>query len=487
MEWNLVDEYFRDNRLVIQHLDSYNKFVYSGIQNIINNIGTIEPNVENYKLKFGAVRLDKPTIVEADGSRRQILPAEARMRNLTYAAPVFLEFMQIIGEVERRYPQEVFIGELPVMLKSKLCHLDNMTEEELIEAGEDPYDPGGYFVINGSERVLVSIEDLAPNRIMVSNEKDGAVVTSKVFSTRFGFRARCVLERSANGELTVVFPAAPKDLNLITVLRALGLHPTQSITNSFSDELEVQNDILLNMEIDQTTETQNALEAIGKKAAVGQAKVYQLKRAEILLDNYLLPHIGVEPNMRLAKAYYLCKMTEKAISVAYDKSAPDDKDHYANKRIKLAGNLMEELFRYAFQFLIKDIAYQVERASARGRKLVIQTLVRPDALTERIRYSMATGNWIAGQTGVSQLLDRTNYLSTVSHLRRIISPLSRRHPHFMARDLHGTHWGKLCPNESPEGPSCALVKNMALLCDISTGDNEDNIENMLKKMNVKIE
>jgi len=487
MEWNLVDEYFRDNRLVIQHLDSYNKFVYSGIQNIINNIGTIEPNVENYKLKFGAVRLDKPTIVEADGSRRQILPAEARMRNLTYAAPVFLEFMQIIGEVERRYPQEVFIGELPVMLKSKLCHLDNMTEEELIEAGEDPYDPGGYFVINGSERVLVSIEDLAPNRIMVSNEKDGAVVTSKVFSTRFGFRARCVLERSANGELTVVFPAAPKDLNLITVLRALGLHPTQSITNSFSDELEVQNDILLNMEIDQTTGTQNALEAIGKKAAVGQAKVYQLKRAEILLDNYLLPHIGVESNMRLAKAYYLCKMTEKAISVAYDKSAPDDKDHYANKRIKLAGNLMEELFRYAFQFLIKDIAYQVERASARGRKLVIQTLVRPDALTERIRYSMATGNWIAGQTGVSQLLDRTNYLSTVSHLRRIISPLSRRHPHFMARDLHGTHWGKLCPNESPEGPSCALVKNMALLCDISTGDNEDNIENMLKKMNVKIE
>ena len=487
MKWDLVDEYFRDNKLVLQHLDSYNKFVESGIQNIINSIGAIEPNVENYKLKFGAVRLDKPTIVEADGSRRQILPAEARLRNLTYAAPVFLEFIQIIGGVERRYPQEVFIGELPVMLKSKLCHLDNMTDDELIEAGEDPNDPGGYFVINGSERVLVSIEDLAPNRIMVSKEKDGALVTSKVFSTRFGFRARCVVERSTNGELTVVFPAAPKDLNLITVLRALGLHPNQTILNSFATELEVQNDILLNMEIDQTTNTQNALEAIGKKAAVGQAKVYQLKRAEILLDNYLLPHIGVDPNLRLAKAYYLCKMTEKAIDVAYDKTVSDDKDHYANKRIKLAGNLMEELFRYAFQFLIKDIAYQVERASARGRKLVIQTLVRPDALTERIRYSMATGNWIAGQTGVSQLLDRTNYLSTVSHLRRIISPLSRRHPHFKARDLHGTHWGKLCPNESPEGPSCALVKNMALLCDISTGDNEGNMENILKKMSVKIE
>ena len=487
MKWDLVDEYFRDNKLVVQHLDSYNKFVDSGIQNIIDNISSIDPNVENYKLKFGRVRLDKPTIVEADGSRRQILPAEARMRNLTYAAPVFLEFIQIVGGIERRYPQEVFIGELPVMLKSKLCHLDNMTEDELIDAGEDPNDPGGYFVINGSERVLVSIEDLAPNRIMVSKEKDGALVTSKVFSTRFGFRARCVVERSSNGELSVVFPAAPKDLNLITVLRALGLHPNQNILNSFTDDLEVQNDMLLNMEIDQTTGTANAMESIGKKAAVGQAKVYQLKRAEILLDNYLLPHIGVDPSMRLNKAYYLCKMTEKAIDVASGNATSDDKDHYANKRIKLAGNLMEELFRYAFQFLIKDIAYQVERASARGRKLVIQTLVRPDALSERIKYSMATGNWIAGQTGVSQLLDRTNYLSTISHLRRIISPLSRRHPHFKARDLHGTHWGKLCPNESPEGPSCALVKNMALLCDISTGDSEGNIENLLKKMNVKIE
>jgi DNA-directed RNA polymerase beta subunit len=487
MKWDLVDEYFRDNKLVVQHLDSYNKFVDSGIQNIIDNISSIDPNVENYKLKFGRVRLDKPTIVEADGSRRQILAAEARMRNLTYAAPVFLEFIQIVGGIERRYPQEVFIGELPVMLKSKLCHLDNMTEDELIDAGEDPNDPGGYFVINGSERVLVSIEDLAPNRIMVSKEKDGALVTSKVFSTRFGFRARCVVERSSNGELSVVFPAAPKDLNLITVLRALGLHPNQNILNSFTDDLEVQNDMLLNMEIDQTTGTANAMESIGKKAAVGQAKVYQLKRAEILLDNYLLPHIGVDPSMRLNKAYYLCKMTEKAIDVASGNATSDDKDHYANKRIKLAGNLMEELFRYAFQFLIKDIAYQVERASARGRKLVIQTLVRPDALTERIKYSMATGNWIAGQTGVSQLLDRTNYLSTISHLRRIISPLSRRHPHFKARDLHGTHWGKLCPNESPEGPSCALVKNMALLCDISTGDSEGNVENILKKMNVRIE
>ncbi|MFH1448403.1 MAG: DNA-directed RNA polymerase subunit B'' [Candidatus Micrarchaeota archaeon] len=487
MDDGLLNAYFRENTLVKQHLDSYKKFLDFGIQEIVDKVGQVEPNIEGYKLKFGRIRLEKPMIVEADGSRRPITPMEARLRNLTYAAPVFLQITPVIHDVERRGFNEVFIGELPVMVKSKLCHLDGLNKDELIGAGEDPYDPAGYFIINGSERVLVSIEDLAPNRIMVSQEKDGALVSAKVFSTRFGFRARCVVDRTTEGIMTVTFPAAPSNLELITVLRALGIAKDSEILDAFIHNKAIKNDILLNLEIDVTKISTDAMERIGKKAAPGQAKEYREKRAEILIDTYLLPHIGVEPKDRIAKAYYLCKMAERAIEVANKRIPQDDKDHYMNKRIKLAGNLMEELFRYAFQFLVKDITYQVERAAARGRRLVVQTLVRPDALSERIRYSMATGNWIAGQTGVSQLLDRTNFLSSTSHLRRIISPLSRKHPHFKARDLHGTHWGKLCPNESPEGPSCALVKNMALLCEISTGEEERTIEEFLRKMDVKFE
>ncbi|VVB66189.1 DNA-directed RNA polymerase subunit B'' [Candidatus Gugararchaeum adminiculabundum] len=484
----LLEAYFRENSLVKQHLDSYNKFVDFSIQRIIDRVGVIEPNIEGYALKFGKVRLEKPMIIEADGSRRAIYPMEARLRNLTYAAPVFLEMIPVINGVERRIFSEVFIGELPVMVRSKLCHLDNATKEDLQEHYEDPNDPGGYFIINGSERVLVSIEDLAPNRIMVTREKDNTLTTAKVFSTHFGFRARCVVERNTEGILKVVFPAAPKDLNLISVLRALGLESDDILLGAFSKDSQVQQDLLLNMEVDASTNAESAFENIGKKAAPGQAVEYRKRRSEVLLDTYLLPHIGVSPEARMAKAFYIVKMTEKAIMVAYKMLPQDDKDHYMNKRIKLTGNLMEELFRYAFQFLVKDIAYQAERASARGRRLAVPTLVRPDALTDRIRYAMATGNWIAGQTGVSQLLDRTNYLSSVSHLRRVISPLSRKHPHFKARDLHGTHWGKLCPNESPEGPSCALVKNMALLCDISTGEeSEKALEEVLQGLGVSME
>jgi len=482
----LLESYFKENSLVKQHLDSYNKFIDSGLQSVIDRVGVIQPSIEGFELKLGTIRVEKPMVVEADGSRRPIYPMEARLRNLTYAAPIFLEIFPVFNGVEKRSYSEVFIGELPVMVRSKLCHLEGLSEEELAEAGEDTSDPGGYFIINGSERVLVSIEDLAPNRIMVSKEKEGTIITSKVFSTRFGFRARCAVERTTDGSLRLVFPAAPKDLSFTSALRVLGLESNKEIQNAFSQDKKVQSDMLLNLETDTTHNYKTAIEYLGKKVAPGQAEDYRVKRSEVLVDTYLLPHIGTTPQERIKKAYYLCKMAERAIKVAYRELTQDDKDHYANKRIKLTGDLMEELFRYAFQFLVKDVAYQSGRADARGRRLIVQTLVRPDALTDRIRYSMATGNWIAGQTGVSQLLDRTSYLATVSHLRRIISPLSRKHPHFKARDLHGTHWGKICPNESPEGPSCALVKNLSLTCSLSIGESEEKVDSVLKKLNIQV-
>ena len=190
MRGELITAYFKDNSLVKQHLDSYNKFIEFSIQNIVDRVGTIQPSVEGFELRFGQIRLDKPKIIEADGAQPATYPSEARLRNLTYAAPIFLEIIPVFNGVERTMFSEVFIGELPVMVKSKLCYLDNMSEDELIAAGEDPADPGGYFIINGSERVLTSIEDLAPNRIMCTREKDNTLITAKVFSTRFGFSAR---------------------------------------------------------------------------------------------------------------------------------------------------------------------------------------------------------------------------------------------------------------------------------------------------------
>lgn len=479
-----MESYFRVNTLVNQQLQSYNKFVDSGIQQVIDRIGKIQTNVEGFELRLGKVRIEQPRYYEVKGGYRQIMPDECRLRNLGYSAPIFLEIIPVFNGVERPVYSDVFIGELPVMLKSKLCYLSNLRREELMENGEDPEDPGGYFVINGSERVLTSIEDLVPNKLMVTKERGGIV--SKIFSTHFGFRARCVVERNNDGIYTVEFPSTPSGISLVQLLRALGMDKDSEIMAAFVQERHMKNDVVLNLENEQSRNREEAVDALSRKLSPGQPPEFRLSRMENLLDNYMLPHLGVSASARADKARYLVKMAERATRVAYREVTPDDKDHYANKRVKLAGDLMEELFRYAFQFLIKDLVYQASRADARGRRLQVHTLIRQDALGDRIKYAMATGNWVAGQTGVSQLLDRVSYLSTISHLRRIISPLSKKHPHFKARDLHGTHIGKLCPNETPEGPSCSLVKNLAIMAEVSIGVDEAEIERVLKSYDVKV-
>jgi len=484
MTHELLEKYLNENKLVKQHLDSYNRFIEEGIPRIVGNVGVIRPNVPNYELKLGKAWVEKPIVIESDSATRPILPMEARQRDLTYAGRVYMEITPIINEIERK-TAIAYIGDIPAMVRSNICYTEGMSRGELIKAGEDPMDPGGYFIINGTERVLIGIEDLIANRIMVTKEKQGSMITAKIFSQTGNLRFRCAVNRSSDGVWTVEFPAAPPKIPLVVILRALGIKKDEEILELFDDSTAVVNDVLLNIEVAEVKTMEDAIDEIGKKAVPGQPKEYRDKRVEILLNTYLLPHFGNTPAAKHLKAKFLALMAQRTTLVASKRYPADDKDHYRNKRIKLSGVLMEELFRYAFQFLVRDISYQAERAVARGRRLQdVQTFVRPDSLSDRIRYAMATGNWIAGQTGVCQLLDRISYLATISHLRRINSPLSRVHPHFEARDLHGTQFGRLCPNETPEGASTSLVKNMALTNEISIGVNEKDIESVIKKSGI---
>ncbi len=481
----LTQQYLHDNSLVKQFVDGYDKFVHEGLQRVVDSQNTVEPQIEGLVLKLGKIEVQRPMMTEADGSRRPVTPMEARMRDLTYSAPMFLEVTSFFNGVEKK-TEKVYIGELPVMVKSKLCYLYGKGRDELVELGEDALDAGGYFIINGTEKSLMTLEDLAPNRILISKDREKGSINAKVFSTRLGFRGRCTVDRTADGKLSVSLPSYNKPLELLLVLRALGLDKDEKILESFSAYKETKNDVLLNFEFDASKNKRDALEIIGKRAAPGQPVDYQVKRAELLLDRYLLPHIGVESDSRLAKAYYLAHMAERSMLVAAKKRAPEVKDHYANKRLKITGKLMEELFKYSFQFLIKDMTYQIERANVRGRKMTLAAIVRPDALTERIKYSMATGNWVGGYTGVCQPLDRYNYASALSFIRRVTSPLAKKHPHFKARDLNGTHYGRLDPNETPEGPNAGLVKNLAVFCEVTTAAPEDGVEAFLKKQGVSL-
>ncbi|MFW9799271.1 MAG: DNA-directed RNA polymerase subunit B [Candidatus Thorarchaeota archaeon] len=498
--WPVIEAFFDYYGLVGQHLDSFNRFIREEIQEVVDSVARLNPKVEGYHVELGDISVEAPSVREADGSEHPLYPNEARIRNLTYASKLYLDMTPVRKEGSistRMETMRIYIGDMPIMLRSEKCLLHGMSDEELIKHGEDPKDPGGYFIINGSERVLVTQEDLAPNRILIEEASKSSSYThiAKVFSTSRGFRAPVTIERKRTGELRVSFPSVPGKIPLAILLKALGLESDREIVDVISDDDEIRNELIVTIEqsapinagreAEDSSTRENALDFIGKRVAVGQTKEYRLARAEKVLDRYLLPHIGTEENHRLQKAYYLGQMVERLLELVLIKRQADDKDHYANKRLKLSGDLLMSLFRVALYSLTRDIKYQLERTAVRGRKPNIRTAVRADVITQRLKHALATGNWVGGKAGVSQLLDRTNYISSLSHLRRVVSPLSRSQPHFEARDLHSTHWGKICPNETPEGPNCGLVKNIAMMAYISVGTDETAVEKALLKAEVE--
>ena len=480
----LARAYFTHERLVKHQIDSFNRFLDEGLQRVIDEQKIIELDIPDTYVKLGKVWVGKPIVKEADGSRRKLFPAEARLRNLTYAAPIYLE-AQIVDEGRELEEEVVEIGMLPIMLKSKACNLNEV--DDVTKVGEDPLDPGGYFIINGSERALMTLEDLAPNKILLEKEEryGEEIEVAKCFSQRAGYRALVVVERTKSNILEVTFRQLPKPIQFVVLMKALGVETDQEIIEMVSTNPEIMKFMLENVEVAEVETQEEAIEYIGRRVAPGQSKEYRIQRANQVLDQYFLPHLGVEPEARRAKAFFLARMAEMVFELALGLRRDDDKDHYANKRLKLAGDLMEEIFRVALLRLIKDVKYQLERAKARGRPLKMATAVRADVLTDRIMHPMATGNWVGGRTGVSQLIDRHNYMSVLSHLRRVISPLSRSQPHFEARDLHPTQWGRVCPNETPEGPNCGLVKNFAQYAEVSVGTNEEEVKRILFNLGVE--
>ncbi|MDO8627935.1 MAG: DNA-directed RNA polymerase subunit B'' [Candidatus Diapherotrites archaeon] len=482
--WPLIQSYYKGRNFAQMEIDSFNQFVNMKLTEIVEENKEVIPKMEEVRIEISDIEVLKPRIVEADGSpRASFFPMESRIRNRTYAGPIFVTMTMFRRDVEQDV-KKTYVGDLPIMLKSNRCWLEGRSNEELIEMGEDPMDFGGYFIINGSEKALMTQEVLASDRVMITEQVDKTI--SEIISTKGAFKGRTRVLRNADGTLNVTFPASPRKLHLYVLLKALGMKKKEEILNAFSDIKELRNDILLNFEsLDVETE-QDALDKIGKYVAPGQAIDYRLRRAQEVVDAFLLPHIGQKPEDRIAKAYFLCMMAEKAVEKAYKLRGEDDKDHYANKRLELSGKLMEHLFRYAFKYFIKDLKFQVDRTITRRRKLNISTVVRPGAITERIRFAMSTGNWIGRATGVAKFMDRVNYLAPLTDLRKVKSPLDKNRELYEARDVHGTHWGRLCCVETPDGPNCGLVKNIALMSEITTETSEKDVEDLLNEMGVRL-
>lgn len=462
----VVKKYLSEHSLVESNITSFNNFIEIRMQEIVEEISeTI--NREDFDINLGKIKVGKPQIIESDGSSSDILPYEARLRNLTYSAPITLEItIKKDGQIDS---EVVEIGRIPVMVKSKACNTHGMSKEELVKNYSDSNDPGGYFIINGNERVMVMSEDLAENQPFVENDAKGNIML-RMFSSKGTYRIPTKITENKEGIFEVSFSRF-RDLPAVVVLKALGMVKESEIAKYIGKETD---SVIVNLyEFVDLSTPEDAMMYIAEKASLQGTKKEILDRVKQRIDSYLYPHIGSKKEDRMKKAVTLCKLIKQYLIAKENPKLKTDKDHYANKRVRLSGDLLASLFRVNLGILIRDIQYSLQKSSKRKKIFSIRTIAKSTLFSHRVESAIATGSWTGERSGVTQNMDKTNYLATISQLQRVASMLPSEQENFLARTLHPTHYGKFCPIETPEGTEIGLRKNLAILSQISTRTNLD--------------
>lgn len=455
-------------------------------------------------INFGQLRMGLPIFQEATGETNYLYPNQARLRNLTYAAPLYCEITKsVVHVIDPETGEEevttdptvpVFIGRIPIMLRSRYCLLETCnTDFDFNQMGECHVDQGGYFIINGSEKVLLAQERMSANHVFVfvksmpskyshvAEVRSIADVSNRpATSLQVKLQARSGGKGGISGQTIVcTLPQIRQDIPVVIVFRALGFQNDKEIMKhicyDFSDD-ELMTALMPSIEEAQVIQdSESALDFIAKRGLQNAVKKEKrIKFARDILQLELLPHVSTEQGMELKKAYYLGYMVNKMLHVALGRQPEDDRDHFGNKRLDLAGPLMASLFRQQLRKLMKDIKANAKRIVNAGGDVDLTSVVKSSIITNGLKYALATGNWTSGggaptKTGVSQVLNRLTFASSLSHLRRLNSPIGREGKLAKPRQLHNTHWGMVCPAETPEGQACGLVKNLALMAYISVG------------------
>ncbi len=473
----LVKEFLKNHSLVESNIKSFNNFITKRMQEIVTELSDGLPN-EDFEIKLGKVRVGKPNVIESDGSSHPVTPAEIRLRNLTYSAPIWMEMtINYAGQVES---EEVELGRIPVMVKSGICNLDGMSEKELIENYIDPKDYGGYFLINGNERVMVMAEELASNQTFVEWQKIKNRMILRLFSQRGAYKIPVSLVENSDGIMEISFSRF-RDVPAVVLLKALGITSDADIAKLVGKQTD---SLVVNLyEYADISNINDALMWIAEKSSLQGTNKEMLDRVKQRIDSYFLPHIGLDKDARLEKARTLCKfMKQFYIAKESPDEAMTDKDHYANKRVRLSGDLLADLFRVNINILLREVQHTLQKTVKRRKFYSIKTIAKSTLFTHRIESAIATGSWIGERNGVTQNIDKNNSFAIMSQLQRVTSTLPGEQENFAARTVHPTHYGRFCPIETPEGTEIGLRKNLALLARVSTRTTMDD-DSVLKVLN----
>ena len=536
--WILIESYFKHKHLkqLVKHqLESYNYFVNNQIQQTIEMFNPLliasdhdyikEHNLYRLEIEitFENFSIYRPQIYENNGSTKIMFPQEARLRNFSYssAMTIDLNIKYTVRNGEnyknvlnyQKKIKNVHIGKLPIMLKSDLCVLNQYKHLDHNETGECYMDPGGYFIINGSEKTCISQERAAENQIYCYNiEKN---------NNKWSWKAemkcipdwKCISPKQIslfiasrnNGYGNAIYLQIPRikiPIPLFIVFRAFNIISDKEICELIM--LNITNENMKKMLISLKASIIDANKYMTKETAIkfivnnviytpmnmdketGSKKKYDF--AMEVLSNDIFPHCKTERQ----KIYMLGYMTNILLQTSFGWLQESDRDSYMNKRIDLTGPLLNNLLRNYFNKLVKDMKKQIIREINTGSwksnddyeniitKTNIYKIIKSTTIEQGIKRALATGDFgikqiNSNKVGVAQVLNRLTYLSSLSHLRRVNTPIDKSGKLVPPRRLHNSTWGFLCPAETPEGQSIGVVKNIAYLAHITINSNSSGL------------
>ena len=522
--WEVIGAYYNLNKgyqLTKHQLESFNDFILRKLSQIIDGFNSIEiqhqyiPELQKFKyvliMDVKNPVLLKPTLYEKDGSTKIMTPNDARQRNYTYSSNICVDIVISAktlntedGEyaIDTKTINNVYIGRIPIMVKSNYCVLKNNGFTQ--SSSECKYDYGGYFIINGNEKVVISQDRIAENKTYVflnskiSTYSHIAEIRS-VNETKPGVPKITSLKLSSKANQFGRYIRAnihhiKNDIPLFVLFKALGLTSDKEVVKYIVYDFDDYESKVMMKELTACIEEANtimcprdALEYLSKYLNITgypkeilNNKNHRINIIRNILRKEFLPHVGDDFQK---KALYLGYMANKLLKCYLGLVDYDDRDSYINKRVDTPGVLMANLFRQYYGKVVKDTKNMIQKEINIGgwkatnrfanviNKSNITKIIKPTIIDSGLRYALATGNWgiksNKNKQGVAQVLNRMTYPATLSHLRRINTPIEKSGKLVQPRKLHSTQWGIICPSETPEGASVGLVKNLSMMATIT--------------------
>ena len=557
--WAIIGSYFEGKHLeqLVRHqIESYNDMINVQLKRTVDMFNPVkiasdqdyDKTTHKYRLEvevtFTNLYLSRPQIHENTGATKILFPQEARLRNFTYASMMTVDMNvkyivrgsstteggadQPVGIHHKVFPK-IQIGKMPIMLKSCICVLTQHNHLDHNITGECPYDAGGYFIINGSEKTVLGQERAAENKVLCYNVAKNNNKWRYVAEIKSIPDSKCISPKQINmmvvtkqngfgHPLVIQIPRMKQPVPLFVVFRALGVLSDREICEYIV--YNIDDNVSANAAIDAAAESSTsggggisaklleALQAsiIDANGIMTQEDAIRYFTAQVIytpinmdkesgamkkrefaqevLHNDLFPHCNTDKQ----RIFFLGYMAHKLLCAFFEINKQDDRDSYLNKRVDLTGTLLNNLFRNYFNKVVKDMSKQVVREINTGSwrstedylSIINDTnmykIIKSTTIENGLKRALSTGDFgiksmTSNKVGVAQVLNRLTYSSSLSHLRRLNTPIDKSGKLVPPRKLHNTSWGFLCPAETPEGGSIGVVKNISYLSHVTIHSN----------------